>query len=41
MEKQQVTKGSEIFIEIGRNDKTIGLLVPTYHSMEGKEECEG
>jgi hypothetical protein len=39
--KQPVTKGAEIFIEIGSRDKKIGLLLPTHHIMEGKEEYEG
>jgi hypothetical protein len=39
--KQPVTKGAEIFIEIGNSHKNIGFLLPTHHIMEGKEEYEG
>jgi hypothetical protein len=38
--KQPVTKGAEIFIEIGSSDKQFGLLLPTNHIMAGKEEYE-
>jgi hypothetical protein len=39
--KQPITKGAEIFIEIGSSDKNIGFILPTHHIMEGKEEYEG
>ena len=43
--KQPVTKGVEIFIEIGSSDKKIGLLLPTsYHGKKRgiwREKAEG
>jgi hypothetical protein len=39
--RQQVTKGYGIFVEVGSNDKTFGLLLPTLHIVERKEEYEG